>query len=282
MNKTMMIVSGAVAGLSLTAAASATFHLMQIEQVIGSVNGDNTAQAIQLRMRAGTQNFVGQSRLVAFDASGANPIVVMDIPANVANSGAGVRVLVSTANFNALTAPACTPDFVMTTPIPASYFNGGKLVFENDTSTLIAWNLAWGGANYTGTNTGATFNDADGNFNPPFASALPSSGYAAIHYTGTATGVSTTNAADYELTGDTTTWTNNGGASFTLTPPGSPCPGDVANNDGMVDVDDLNAILSAFGTSVGVGDPRDTANGDGFVDVDDLNVILANFGNTCP
>jgi hypothetical protein len=29
--------------------ASAAFHFMQIEQVIGGVNGDTTAQAIQLR-----------------------------------------------------------------------------------------------------------------------------------------------------------------------------------------------------------------------------------------
>ena len=30
--------------------ADADFHLMQIEQVIGGVNGDTAAQAIQLRM----------------------------------------------------------------------------------------------------------------------------------------------------------------------------------------------------------------------------------------
>lgn len=60
------------------------------------------------------------------------------------------------------------------------------------------------------------------------------------------------------------------------------CPGDIANNDSMVDVDDLNAILSVFGAGVGPGDPRDLANADGIIDVDDLNVILANFGATCP
>ena len=60
------------------------------------------------------------------------------------------------------------------------------------------------------------------------------------------------------------------------------CPGDVAGGDNMVDVDDLNAILSVFGTTVGIGNPLDLANNDGFVDVDDLNVVLANFGNTCP
>ena len=49
----------------------------------------------------------------------------------------------------------------------------------------------------------------------------------------------------------------------------------------MVDVDDLNAILSVFGTSVGVGSPLDLANDDGVIDVDDLNVILTNWGVPC-
>lgn len=59
-----------------------------------------------------------------------------------------------------------------------------------------------------------------------------------------------------------------------------PCSGDV-NGSGGVDVDDLNVILSAFGTSVGVGHAADLANGDGVVNIDDLNVVLSNFGATC-
>ncbi len=43
----------------LTLPAQASFHLMQIEQVIGGVNGDTNAQAIQLRMRFAGQNLVG-------------------------------------------------------------------------------------------------------------------------------------------------------------------------------------------------------------------------------
>ena len=65
----------------------------------------------------------------------------------------------------------------------------------------------------------------------------------------------------------------------------TPCPGDVTGPggqpDGQVDVDDLNAILSAFNTAVGMGSPLDLANNDGFVDVDDLNVVLSNWQN-CP
>ncbi len=63
------------------------------------------------------------------------------------------------------------------------------------------------------------------------------------------------------------------------------CPGDIAGAggpDGMVDVDDLNAILGAWGTSVGIGSPLDLANDDGMIDVDDLNVILGNWAAVCP
>ncbi|MCA9282941.1 MAG: hypothetical protein H6812_04840 [Phycisphaeraceae bacterium] len=59
------------------------------------------------------------------------------------------------------------------------------------------------------------------------------------------------------------------------------CPGDIANGDRTVNVDDLNAVLSVFGMNVGIGDARDLANHDGVVDVDDLNIILAQFGATC-
>ena len=48
---------GCAAGVAEGAHAS-FFDLMQIEQVIGGVAGDTTAQAIQLRMRADFQCFV--------------------------------------------------------------------------------------------------------------------------------------------------------------------------------------------------------------------------------
>lgn len=63
--------------------------------------------------------------------------------------------------------------------------------------------------------------------------------------------------------------------------PVTPCPGDIANNDGMIDIDDLNVILSSFGATVGIGSPADVANNDGVIDIDDLNVILSNFGLSC-
>lgn len=52
-------------------------------------------------------------------------------------------------------------------------------------------------------------------------------------------------------------------------------PGD-ANGDGVVDIDDLNAVRNHFGES-GKNVPGDT-NADGDVDVNDLNVVRNNFG----
>lgn len=52
-----------------------------------------------------------------------------------------------------------------------------------------------------------------------------------------------------------------------------------ANNDGVTDFDDLNAVLVSFGLS---GDelPGDVTN-DGTVDMTDLNVVLSLFGSPC-
>ncbi len=58
------------------------------------------------------------------------------------------------------------------------------------------------------------------------------------------------------------------------------CSGD-ANDDLIVNVDDLNAILSLWSQAVadgGIGD----FNCDGTIDVDDLNVVLSNWASSCP
>src|SRR5436190_17829187 len=138
--------------LTLQPTAYATFHMMQIEQVMGGVNGDTTAQAIQLRMRASGQNFVAAGKLVVFDAAGLNPITVLDVASNVANGAVGSHVLIASANFPSHTTPSAVPDFTMANLIPSSYLAAGSLVWESDSGTTIWWRLSWGGAAYTGPN----------------------------------------------------------------------------------------------------------------------------------
>jgi hypothetical protein len=84
-----------------TRPAGATFHLMQIEQVIGGVSGDVTAQAIQLRMRLSGQNFVTGVDLKAWDATGSNPVTLLTFPHDVTNSSFGARILIATLDNDA-------------------------------------------------------------------------------------------------------------------------------------------------------------------------------------
>lgn len=195
--------------------AHASFHIMQIEQVIGGVNGDASAQAIQLRMRATGENLVSFGRLRAWDAAGANPVLLLDLATNVANGTAGDQVLIVTSAFQSAVSPVVTPDFVMTTPIPASYLAAGSLTWESD-GGIIYWRVSWGGASYTGAGTVSTLNDADGNANPPFAGALPHTTFQSLKFSGAAAALSTNNAADYAVTAGASVWTNNGHASETV------------------------------------------------------------------
>ena len=211
-----------VVSLAVLAAspASASFHLMKIEQAIGGVGGATAQQAIQLRMRANGQNLVSQARLRAWDATGANPVTLIAFPSDVATGVQGRRVLVVSAAF-AAAQPAISADFTMTNTIPPSYLAAGRLTFE-DTVGTIYWSLAWGGAGYTGSHTGSTFNDADGNFGPAFGSALPSGSTQALLFSApdpAGAALSTTNLADYSVTAGAAVFTNNAGAAGTVVIP---------------------------------------------------------------
>lgn len=53
-----------------------------------------------------------------------------------------------------------------------------------------------------------------------------------------------------------------------------------ANNDGFIDLADLNLVLGNFGDAVEVGRDGDV-NDDGVVDLADLNLVLSGFGDAC-
>jgi hypothetical protein len=211
-----IVVAAAVVLATSPVPAHATFHLMQVEQVIAGVDGDDTVQAVQLRMRADGQEFVGSSRLRVVDATGANPVLLSGIASNVDEGAVGSRVLLATASFAAHTTPAAVPDFVLDNPIPPSYLAAGCIQFESDGGTQMLWRLAWGGASYTGPTTGLTFNDADGNFGPAYAGPLPAGSNVALQFQGTATALSLNNDADYMLTSGAAVFVNNAGDAFTV------------------------------------------------------------------
>jgi hypothetical protein len=316
MHKHILLALAAGLSILLAQTAHATFHLMQIEQVIGGANGDTSVQAIQLRMRANGQNLVAQSRLRVVDAQGMNPIILVDIAANVPNGGVGSRVLIASANFASQTSPAAVPDFPLVNLIPDSYMAAGSLTFESDTGTVY-WRLSWGGAAYTGPNNGNSANDPNSNFGPPWPGPLPSMTLQALQFQGTAAAASSSNAADYALTAGAATFINNAGTSFVVSPnavgsccladlecldavteqecidlggsyegdftecenPTCPltCYGDVVKS-GFVDIDDLFGVIAFWGTPNSQFDiaPKGAPNGN--VDIDDLFAIIAAWG----
>lgn len=131
----------------------------------------------------------------------------------------GDSILLTTPAFTAgmlTTTPTFANDFTLTNPIPSSYLSGGKITFGADNGSTFYWSFAFGA--FTGTNTGTTDNDANGNFGAPFASALPTNSRQGVRFTGASNALSTTNVADYALTADPATLKNASGTTFTLVP----------------------------------------------------------------
>jgi len=276
------VVPFSILALTVAAApAAASFHLMQVEQIIGGVGGDRTAQAVQLRMRTGFQNQVQQARLVVRDAAGLNPIVVCDMATSVPQTPGGTRILIATASFLSkctVVPAAATANFTMTALIPASYLTAGRLTFEDNSGATIYWSVAWGGTAYTGSNLGSTTNDSDGNFGPAFPSVLPFASTSALRFRNAFSALSTTNVADYEITATAAVFNNSAGNSFTVNPLPPLCRPDF-NGDGSLDPDDLADYIGAFFT-VPAAAAADF-NGDGTVDPDDLADYIGAFFGGC-
>jgi streptogramin lyase len=209
-------------GLRVVTRAHASAHLMQIQQVVAGVGGRVERQAVQLRMRDAGQNLVSFGRIRAWDATGANPVMIVDFGTDVANGAVGAHLLVVSSAF----ADAYgTGDFVMANPIPPSYLAAGRLTYEDKFGTVY-WSLSWGGAAYTGPNAGTLLNDHDGNFGPHFGSRLPTSTTAALAFTGPANAMSMDNLSDYSITAGPGTFTTNGGVP-------RPLPSEVIFGDGF-------------------------------------------------
>lgn len=220
--KLRIFILAAILGMLLPS-ARAGFHLIEVEQVVAGLNGDPTKLAIQLRLRSAGQTLFGSVpvRIRMWDSAGANPVVVGTIGANFGTGSSGSRILFTTTAFNTAMASVSgySSDFTLSS-VPASYFTAGKITFEQTSNGNVLWSLAWGGSNYTGTNTGLTTagggNDADGNYGPAFGSALPSDGRGLLYQNGL--NASTSNSTDYAITAGLATITKNDGTSFVVVP----------------------------------------------------------------
>ena len=171
----------AVVSVILTYAAlpaEGSFHFMQVEAIMGGVDGDTNAQAIELRMRAPGQNFLhsdaggthGPAVLKAWDANGLNPVTLIAFPSDVTNGAAGDTVLIASPGFSSHVSPSFSAtqhaDFTLTNLIPTSYLAAGRLTYEDNANDIL-WSLAWGGAGYNGPTTGSApaFNTVDPGLN---------------------------------------------------------------------------------------------------------------------
>jgi len=255
--------------------AQASFHLMQIEQIIGGVNGDTTAQAIQLRMRFGGQNLVQFSRIRAHNASGGSAVTIATFPAAVPFSALGSRVLITSENFANYTSPALVTDRQMTAVIPASYLNAGSLTFEDAGSGSVLWRVSWGGAAYTGPTNGSATNDADGEFGK-LTAALQSSNLQAVRFTGAAGAASSNNQSDYALSANPAVFTNNAGTNFTVIPGSVPADGDLdgSGSPNGRDIRHFVECVTTGSTSGGTCPPGDF-NSSGGVDAGDVTDFVA-------
>jgi hypothetical protein len=279
MRRHFAMVSGCVvaAGLCLPAAGfdPVTFHLMQIEQVVGGVGGDVTAQAVQLRMRSFNQNFVAAAKVMAYDANGENPVVLIDFASQVPNGDLGDRILIVTEAMQNFTEPAVVGDFTFTNPIPESYLAAGRITFENNSGTQVLWALHSGGDSYTGSTEGTLDNDNDGDFGPPFDGAFPTDG-AALLFQGGPSDKSSTNQEDYALTNALAVLTNNAGDSYQVVLPPDECYPDFTGDD-LLDLFDFLAFVNAF--NAGSDDADCIA--DGLFDLFDFLCFVNAFNAGC-
>ena len=120
--------SGIAAFLAMLLAAPAAhgvFHLVVIDELLSSYDGNAEVQFVEMRMLGGFQQFVTNSVFAAFDASGNYVGDILVVPANVTNSGNGVRWLIGTQAFR--DESGVVPDFIMPAGILPS--GGGMVCF---------------------------------------------------------------------------------------------------------------------------------------------------------
>jgi hypothetical protein len=94
-------------------AAHAVFHVSHISEIMSGVGADPTVQYVEVSMDSTFQNAVGNTRLTAFNCNGTSHQVLMIVPSNVANQGAGVKWIMASQSFAA--ASGITPDFTWNT-----------------------------------------------------------------------------------------------------------------------------------------------------------------------
>ena len=113
--------------------ADAAFHLNEITKVMVGLNGNNTIQAVELKMLAGLENAVGGMSIKVYNAAGAQVDSLGSFTGPVPNGIAGRFILCATENFAA--AFGITPDLRIK---PGLLIGTGQVSFEKPTCFVNA------------------------------------------------------------------------------------------------------------------------------------------------
>ncbi len=91
----------------------ALFHITQIDEVMSGVAGNPNLQYVQIRMLAGAQTFVANTRLTFFGCGAGNPAtVLLLVPSDLATGNAGGRwIMASPDDATFFAATGIHPDF---------------------------------------------------------------------------------------------------------------------------------------------------------------------------
>ena len=218
MRRTVSIAIAGLALLCITRASSGLFHLALIDEVMTSYGGDANVQFIEVNMLAGSQNFVAHSVFAAFDDTGTYIGDILEVPANVANGGSGVRWIVGTSAFQ--TATGLAPDFIMPTGILPT--GGGMVCFGGGGGSLPLDPPTWDRNNFTNYVDCVAYGTYSGSSNALIGTPTPLDGDG---HSLQRTGSSFNNLADFSC-GDPATPENNAGVSFSMaaTAPCGGCP----------------------------------------------------------
>jgi len=90
--------------------ALAAFHFAVIDEVMSGLNGDPTAQYVEIKTLLIGQKYVQNTRLTAFNCDGSSATVLLLVPGNICNGMSGARWSMGTASWAAAT--GVTPDFI--------------------------------------------------------------------------------------------------------------------------------------------------------------------------
>jgi hypothetical protein len=113
--------------------ARATFHLNEITKVMVGLNGNNTIQAVELKMLAGGENLVSTISVKVYDAGGTQVDSLGSFAGSVPNGIAGRFILCATENFASTF--GITPDLFIK---PGLLVDTGQVSFEKPTCLVDA------------------------------------------------------------------------------------------------------------------------------------------------